>query len=58
MKHTWTPQTALAALSGNYEVKDKIIIVRGGFAGLTACSAADYLKNHCGYTLQCLPKQE
>lgn len=56
MKHTWTPQTALAALSGNYEIKDKIIIVRGGFAGLTACSAADYLKNHCGYTLQFLPK--
>lgn len=58
MKHTWTLQTALAALSGSYEIKDKIIIVRGGFAGLTACSAADYLKNHCGYTLLCMPKQE
>ena len=51
MKRTWTEQTALAALQGNVEIKDKIILVRSGVKGLTSCSAMDYLKNHHGYIL-------
>ena len=51
MKRTWTEQTALAALQGNVEIKDKIILVRGGVKGLASCSAMDYLKNHHGYIL-------
>lgn len=58
MKHTWTQQTAMAALKGNVEIKERVIIVRGGLSGLTACGAVDYLKNHCGYTLLFQPAAE
>lgn len=45
----WTEKEALAALNGDVKVIGKTIIVTGGFKGLKACSARDYLVNHCGY---------
>ena len=50
MKKVWTENTALAALKGA-DVKGKLITTtRGsGLQGLQACSALDYLVNHCGY---------
>jgi hypothetical protein len=45
----WTENAAIAALTGDVKVQDKVIVCNGGFKGLTACSAYDYLTNHCRY---------
>ena len=45
----WTEQDALNALNGNVRVNQKQISCYGGFHGLQACSAYDYLCDHCGY---------
>jgi len=47
--HQWTEQQALKALNGNVAAYNKQISCYGGFHGLTACSAYDYLCDHCGY---------
>lgn len=50
MKTIWTEQKALSILKGNGAIiKDKLITAPKGFNGLKACSAFDYLVNHCGY---------
>ncbi|MBR0597158.1 hypothetical protein [Sinanaerobacter chloroacetimidivorans] len=48
MNH-WTEQEALKALKGNVHTNHKHISCYGGFYGLRACSAFDYLCDHCGY---------
>ena len=45
----WTEQRALKALNGNVEAHNRLISCNGGFHGLQACSAYDYLCDHCGY---------
>lgn len=45
----WTEQKALKALNGNVNVDQKHISCYGGFQGLRACSAYDFLCDHCGY---------
>jgi len=47
--HHWNEQQALKALNGNVSAHNKMISCYGGFHGLKACSAFDYLRNHCGY---------
>jgi len=47
--HQWTEQQALRALNGNVSAHNKLISCYGGFHGLRACSAFDYLCDHCGY---------
>jgi len=47
--YQWTEQKALRALNGNVSVHNKQIVGTGGFYGLKACSAYDYLCGHCGY---------
>ncbi len=49
MQHQWTEQSALKALNGNVAAHNKEINCYGGFHGLRACSAYDYLCDHCGY---------
>lgn len=50
MKHTWTQNDAISALKSGAEINGKVIAVTG-LVGLTACSALDYLRNHCGFTV-------
>lgn len=50
MKHTWTQNAAISALKSGAEINGKVITVTG-LVGLTACSALDYLRNHCGFTV-------
>jgi hypothetical protein len=45
----WTEQKALKALNGNVAAHNRQISGSGGFYGLKACSAYDYLCHHCGY---------
>jgi hypothetical protein len=47
--HQWTEQQALKALNGNAMAHNRMISCYGGFYGLQACSAYDYLCDHCGY---------
>jgi len=47
--YQWTEQNALRALNGNVSIYNKEISCYGGFDGLRACSAYDYLCDHCGY---------
>ena len=47
--HQWTEPQALKALNGNVSSHNKVITCYGGFHGLRACSAYDYLCDHCGY---------
>ncbi len=49
MHQQWTEQKALKALNGNVAAYNKQISCIGGFHGLKACSAYDYLCDHCGY---------
>lgn len=48
MQH-WTEPQAIKALNGNVSAHNKVITCYGGFHGLRACSAYDYLCDHCGY---------
>lgn len=46
----WTESKAISVLTSNgAEVRGKTIIAKSGLRGLTACSAFDFLRNHCGY---------
>lgn len=45
----WTEHQALKALNGNVSTQNKVISCYGGFQGLQACSAYDFLCDHCGY---------
>lgn len=48
--NTFTESKALSILSSQgADIKDKLIISKGGFRGLTACAALDFLTLHCGY---------
>ncbi len=50
MKKKWNEEIATSLLKSNgAEIKSKFILVKNGLNGLSACSALDYLKNHCGY---------
>lgn len=49
MKRTWNEQVAVRALGNKVTIKGKIINANNGLQGLTACSACDFLVNHCGY---------
>jgi hypothetical protein len=49
--HQWTEPQALRALNGNVSAHNKMISCNGGFYGLQACSAYDYLCDHCGYQI-------
>ena len=40
----WLTKTSGVKIEGNV-----IVLEKGGLSGLKACSAFDYLKNHCGY---------
>jgi len=53
MKKVWNETTAVNYLDRLASVKMgvKSVFAQGGLNGLTACSAADYLKNYCGYSL-------
>lgn len=43
--------SALTIVTSNGgEVRGKVITAKNGFKGLKACSAFDYLVNHCKYT--------
>jgi hypothetical protein len=42
-------KSVLSRVNGVDFVGTKSISVKYGLNGLTACSALDYLKNHCGY---------
>lgn len=45
----WNEHEALKALNGNIVANNKHISCHGGLHGLRACSAYDYLCDHCGY---------
>jgi hypothetical protein len=46
----WTENKAVSQLiSSGVEIREKVIIAKGGFKGLSCCSALDFLCNHCGY---------
>ena len=45
----WNENSALRALNGNVHAYRKQISGHGGLYGLQACSAYDYLCDHCGY---------
>jgi hypothetical protein len=49
----WNEQTALSYLlsCGAENPRNKVILKDKGFKGLKACSAIDYLRNHCGYNI-------
>lgn len=47
--YQWTEHQALKALNGNVSAHNKMISCTGGFQGLRACSAYDFLCDHCGY---------
>ena len=50
----WTENTAVSFLNKNgAEVRGKVVLSNNGLKGLTACSALDFLVNHCGYTSDC-----
>lgn len=50
MKRNWSENSAkLYLLKTKADIDGKLIKTQGGFDGLTACSAADYLVNYCGY---------
>lgn len=52
MKKIWTERTAIQALktSDVTFIGDKTMVLGAkGLSGLNACSAFDYLRNHCGY---------
>jgi hypothetical protein len=46
----WT-ETKARKVVGTDKITDKHVVVRGGLSGLTACSALDFLTNHCKYTV-------
>lgn len=45
----WNENSALKALNGNVHAYNKQLSGHGGLYGLRACSAFDYLCDHCGY---------
>lgn len=50
----WTESEAKRVLMSAGDVQNpsgKTITVRKGITGLKACSAMDYLQNHCGYNI-------
>jgi len=52
MKRLWTEEEAIRWLNKTSDVDidgRKISIGKKGLGGLKACSAYDFLKNHCGY---------
>ena len=57
MARKWTQDSYRMYLinHANVEVHDKVFRVVGGTDGLKTCSAADYLANHCGYTVLFVP---
>ena len=58
MRRRWTENGAISMLNANgAEVKKKFIVIRNGLKGLSACSALDFLKNHCGYTVSLQTKR-
>jgi hypothetical protein len=57
MKRTWNEHSAKAyLLKTKADIENKLIKTQGGFDGLTACSAGDYLVNYCGYRVFHKPK--
>lgn len=53
MKRIWNEQLALSYLlgCGAENPRNKVLIRKGGFNGLKACSAVDFLRNHCSYNV-------
>ena len=52
MKRKWDERQAINYLKNNgVRSKGKILSVEGSLNGLTTCSALDYLRNYCGYTV-------
>lgn len=52
MKRNWNETKAISVLSkAGAEVSGKRIKIKDGVSGLSVCSAMDYLRNHCGYTV-------
>ena len=49
MKQKWTPLEAVTFLKQRGARVENEKIFAGGLNGLKACSAYDYLVNHCGY---------
>lgn len=46
----WSESQAVSVVNSNGgETRGKSIVSKGGLKGLTACSAYDFLVNHCGY---------
>jgi len=45
----WTESEAIRYLGVIKE--GKTIVIEGGTRGLTGCSAVDYLRKYCGYTV-------
>lgn len=49
MSRKWTESEALRYLGSTKN--NKTLVLEGGTRGLTGCSAVDYLRNYCGYTV-------
>ena len=60
MARKWTQDSARMYLvnHGKVEANGKVFRVVGGLDGLKACSAADYLTNHCGYKVLFVPEEK
>ena len=49
MKREWNEKSAIKALGYGVTINGKLISTKTGLSGLMACSAKDFLVNHCGY---------
>ena len=52
MKRKWTESEAIQWLNKTSDLtilNKRVVLGKNGLGGLKACSAFDYLRNHCGY---------